>query len=117
MTGADTAYVWDRDTSERLVTLTGHTSDVRTVTFSRDGARLATTCEDGTARVWDAATGQLLWIAAHFPGDCAASWSPADDRLIAVVGDAWRYLRAACFDDQGRMLGLQPFERYYSLPE
>jgi WD40 repeat protein len=115
--GDDTAHVRDNADKERLITLTGITDEVRTATFSKDGTRLATACEDGTVRIWDLATNQLIWMAAHFPGDAAASWSPAEDRLITATGDVWRYLRAACFDEQGRMLGLQSYERYYSLPQ
>jgi hypothetical protein len=36
-----------------LSTLTGHTSAIYSVAFSRDGHTLATTSVDGTARLWD----------------------------------------------------------------
>ena len=39
--------------------LTGHTGAVNSVAFSPDGARLSTASEDKTARVWNAATGEL----------------------------------------------------------
>jgi len=38
---------------------TGHTGWVRGVAFSPDGTLLATTSTDGTARLWDPATGAL----------------------------------------------------------
>jgi WD40 repeat protein len=83
------------------------------VAFSPDGARLATTSDDGTTRLWDSTTGQLIWLAANFTNNATASWSPADNRLLSTTGDAWRYLRAACFDERGGLIGLQPYERYY----
>ena len=41
-------------------TLTGHTGGVCGVAFTPDGTRLATASDDGTVRIWDAATGQHL---------------------------------------------------------
>src|SRR5262249_47036193 len=41
-----------------LVTLRGHSDHVTSVAFSPDGSRLLTASWDGTAKVWDAATGQ-----------------------------------------------------------
>lgn len=39
----------------------GHEIDVNEVVFSADGSRLLTTGDDGAARLWDPATGALLW--------------------------------------------------------
>ena len=41
---------------------------VRAVAFSPDGTRLATGSGDGTARVWDAATGRQLRPLGHDDG-------------------------------------------------
>jgi WD40 repeat protein len=50
---------------ERLI-LRGHTERVHDVAFSPDGTRLATGSQDGTARVWDAASGrELLTLSEH----------------------------------------------------
>ena len=113
----DTARLWDSTTGESLLTLTGHTGGVWGVAFSPDGTRLATASDDRTARLWDSTTGQLIWLAANFPNNAAASWSPTANRLLSTTGDAWRYLRAACFDDDGRLLSLQPHDRYYTPPQ
>ncbi len=43
-----------------LFALYGHTAAVTSVTVSADGSRIVTGSEDGTARVWDARTGQFL---------------------------------------------------------
>jgi WD40 repeat protein/serine/threonine protein kinase len=41
--------------------LHGHTRDTNDVDYSRDGKLLASVSDDGTVRVWDAATGQRGW--------------------------------------------------------
>ena len=57
--------------------LAGHTGAVNSVAFSPDGARLSTASEDKTARVWNAATGELLHtLAGHDDAVFAAPFSP-----------------------------------------
>jgi WD40 repeat protein len=71
------------------VTLKGHTDLVRSVSWSRDSKRLATGGMDGTARVWDAATGQqLLEITGHANLIDCVTWSPDGQRLATSGGDA-----------------------------
>ena len=43
-----------------LATLPGHTGFVVSAVFSPDGQRIVTASQDQTARVWNAASGQLL---------------------------------------------------------
>jgi WD40 repeat protein len=109
--------LWDTVTGEARLTLTGHTDWVRAVAFSPDGAQLATGSSDGTARLWDSTQGVPTWIAATFRNNAAASWSTSDNRLCFATSDAWRYLRAVCFDSDGGVLGLQPYELYYGQPQ
>jgi WD40 repeat protein len=47
--------VWDAAGGRVLLTLKGHSNSVTSVSWSADGARLATGSLDGTAKVWDAA--------------------------------------------------------------
>jgi WD40 repeat protein len=49
--------LWSLRNEPRKV-LEGHTGDLRTVCFSRDGKTLASGAEDGTIRLWDPATGR-----------------------------------------------------------
>jgi WD40 repeat protein len=54
-------YLWDTTTNKELAVLKGHTKVVLGVQFSPDGKMLASAGGlDGTARVWEAATGKLL---------------------------------------------------------
>lgn len=54
------AFVWNAQTLETHVTLTGHVSGVINGIFSSDGHRIATGAQDGTCRIWDALTGAEL---------------------------------------------------------
>ena len=64
-----------------LLTLYGHTEDVRSVAVSADGTRVVTGSDDKTARVWDARTGQTL---AELKGHADAVFS------VAVSADGSR---------------------------
>jgi len=50
----------DPETGESLLSFRGHDVDVNDIAFSRDGSMLATTGDDGAARVWDPITGEEL---------------------------------------------------------
>jgi WD40 repeat protein len=95
-----TARVWDVSTGQQVMSLTGHTGQVRDVAFSpecvsppdggpeRCGARLATAGADGTAKVWDLATGkQFLSLAGHTDVVLALAFSPEGTRLATASAD------------------------------
>lgn len=59
--------------------LTDHTAEVMPVEFSPDGEQVLTGSADGTAKLWESATGQLRHtFEQHTPGDLATS--PVRDR-------------------------------------
>jgi transcriptional regulator with XRE-family HTH domain/energy-coupling factor transporter ATP-binding protein EcfA2 len=65
------------------LTLRGHTDWVEGVAFSPDGTRLATSSHDGTAKVWDAATGQELISLSTDANNTNIAFSPDGTRLAA----------------------------------
>ncbi|HEY7171919.1 MAG TPA: WD40 repeat domain-containing protein [Vicinamibacterales bacterium] len=56
-------YVWRHDASGWQTTpveLDGHNTSITYMTFDIDGSRFATSSTDGTSRVWDSKSGQLI---------------------------------------------------------
>lgn len=73
--------------------LRGHAGEVRTAEFSRDSSFVLTSSIDATARVWDAATGQLLDVIAEHGSPMprtpfsAASLGPDGDSVLTGSTD------------------------------
>jgi WD40 repeat protein len=66
---------------------TGHTGSVTDCAFSPDGVLLATTSDDGTARLWEVATRSTRTVlAGHTGGVWGCAFSP-DGAMIITVGD------------------------------
>jgi WD40 repeat protein/DNA-binding SARP family transcriptional activator len=75
----------DAETGGSVRRWRGHDVDVNDVAFSPDGSMLATGGDDGAARTWDPATGELLL---EIPGDGEA-WHPSWHPDGSVVGVVW----------------------------
>lgn len=57
--------LWDAQTGDHKTTLTGHTKQVNSVTYSLDGKMIVSGSTDGTVRLWDTATGKHKPILNH----------------------------------------------------
>src|SRR5262249_28850198 len=86
--------VFDATSGKQTAICKGHDEHLYTYTFSPDGARLATTSSDRTARVWDAATGTLLATCrGHANTVTRAAFSPDGARLVTASTDGmvWQW--------------------------
>ncbi len=65
-----------------------HSAEVRAAALSADGTRAATAAADGTVRIWDPATGELLRMLDGHGGEVwSASFSPDGDRVATASFD------------------------------
>jgi WD40 repeat protein len=120
-----TVKLWDLTTpSQEYRTLAGHPEPVIRVVFSPDGKRLASASRDGTARVWDVASGRTIhtltghtkevWCVAFSPdGKQVASasddatvklWDAAEGREIRTFRGHRGIVRAVGFSPDGKLL-------------
>jgi len=68
-----------------LRVLKGHTQRITAAAFSEDGSRLATGSLDGTARVWNVASGQLVFTSPVESSDVEAVAFSADGSRLTVI--------------------------------
>ena len=59
--GRAVVRLWDVETDRLVHRFDGHTERVLSVRFSSDGRRIVTSSWDGTARIWDAVTGENIY--------------------------------------------------------
>jgi WD40 repeat protein len=65
--------------------LKGHRQQITAAAFSEDGSRLATGSLDGTARVWNVASGQLVFTSPVESSDVEAVAFSADGSRLTVI--------------------------------
>ncbi|KAJ5413900.1 hypothetical protein N7509_000527 [Penicillium cosmopolitanum] len=74
----------EKDWSACLQTLEGHSNEVTSIAWSRDGSRLASGSWDNTVRIWDPATGQTIsTLKGHSSWVASIAWSRDGSRLAS----------------------------------
>ncbi|HEX8910984.1 MAG TPA: FecR domain-containing protein [Humisphaera sp.] len=122
--------LFDARTGARVGTLGGHARGVRTLVFSPDGTRLASSGDDGVLRVWDVPSlAQVAQMGGHEQSLAAVAFS-ADGALLAggggdgrvwvwdsrtgderlVVHAGFRAVRSVAFVPDGRHLLTHTFD-------
>jgi len=89
--GPCNVYVWDTATGAPAYELRGHTAMIWSVGFSSDGAQLVSASTDGTVRVWNCRTGDIVRVFSVEHATQAAF--SADDRRVVTVaeGAVWSW--------------------------
>jgi WD40 repeat protein/tetratricopeptide (TPR) repeat protein len=88
-TGSGAVKLRDTAKGNVLKTLDGHAASVFAVTFTPDGALLATASHDKTIRVWSVATGKERYkFVGHTDGAVSAAFNFDGSRLISGGSDA-----------------------------
>jgi WD40 repeat protein len=81
-------HYWDRLLNSELLTLHGHTRDIRSIAYSPEGTRLASAGFDNTVKIWDPATGrETLTIGGHAGPVWSVCFSPDGLRLASASFD------------------------------
>ena len=81
----DVVFVRDLSQGNLKFVLRGHTGEVKYVSWSPDGHRLASTGTDETVRIWDTETGQeIMSLVTHAGVHHYVAWSPNGQRLASA---------------------------------
>jgi WD40 repeat protein/tRNA A-37 threonylcarbamoyl transferase component Bud32 len=82
-----TVRIWDVARKEQVRALEGHKECVYALAFSPDGRQLASGSVDGTARLWDTATGQAVATLKHGSNVYGVAFTPDGTRLACGCAD------------------------------
>jgi len=76
-------FYWQRQTHLALKTIRGHSKAVFSVAYSPDGQRLVSGSFDGTAKIWDLASGrELVTLKGHSAEIRSVAYSPDGRRIV-----------------------------------
>ena len=85
----DAVVILEAASGRVIHTLTGHSAEVASMTFSPDGRRLATASYDRTIKLWDLTTGrEVFTLLGHTAGLVCFTLSPDGNRIISGSYDA-----------------------------
>lgn len=102
------SHLWDVSKGMEIATLAGHKSDTQLqgVMFSHDGRRIATVSLDGSARLWDGISGNLLGVLGQESSGLKLSYMGPDERdqeMNSVFSQDDRFLAAASLNGTVRI--------------
>jgi WD40 repeat protein len=87
----DVVRVMSADLAREVAVLRGHRGPIRSVAYAPGGKLLATGSEDGTVKLWDAATGQERETLTGHNGKVFAVAFAPDGKLLASGGGDWAH--------------------------
>lgn len=76
--------IWDVKMGKKLKTISGHTKQINSVSFSPDGKCIVSASEDGTIRIWDANSGKELKVLEEKHGIRSAAFSPDGNTILSI---------------------------------
>jgi WD40 repeat protein/uncharacterized caspase-like protein len=84
--GSEKIHLWETESGQLIRTFQGQEYvSHELVAFSPDGTRVLAGCDNGTLRLWDATSGELVRvIKAHRKGITAVAFSPDGTRLLSA---------------------------------
>jgi WD40 repeat protein len=82
--GGREVYLWDPPAARLAVPPLRHDGEVRHACYGPDGRLVGTASADGTARVWEANSGKLLWTMPHPAGASWLAFRPGTTHLLTV---------------------------------
>ncbi|HSH04558.1 MAG TPA: hypothetical protein VLL52_18755, partial [Anaerolineae bacterium] len=84
----NSVIIWDADSGDHALTLSGHWDSVYSVSWSPDGTQLASASADNSVIIWDADSGDhALTLSGHSADVNSVSWSPDGTQLASASRD------------------------------
>ncbi len=80
-------FVWNKDNSEPVATLTGHKDDIYRVQFNATGNRIWSLGYSGALKVWDVTTKQPVFESAMGVVSYSVALSPDGGRVVVSAND------------------------------
>ena len=75
--------IWNVKSNELLLTLSGHTSGVHAAAWNSDGTQIVSGAQDGSVRIWNAASGEALKTLPAMGVVAGVAWLPGN-RVVAA---------------------------------